>query len=258
MAPKSKTSQSTIKKQLPAEKDDQSKPAWPALSPSIPVDDLTFHVLLPDQILTIGNLWSSNLCKKYTNFLATLPLTTTPSKAKRGDAVRVNDRFQINDAAYAARLWTQTALKQMLEHPVINGERLDDAQTSALWGGELLGLNANVRVYRYKMGQFFDKHYDESNNVDFITAEGTAIPAKTTWTLLLYLSSPTTGCQGGETVFYPEAKSKREPTPAPVVADLEVGTVLLHRHGADCLLHEGREVTAGEKWVIRSDICVRR
>jgi hypothetical protein len=33
---------------------------------------------------------------------------------------------------------------------------------------------------------------------------------------------------------------------------------LLHRHGKDCLLHEGREVTAGEKWIIRSDLCVRR
>lgn len=99
---------------------------------------------------------------------------------------------------------------------------------------------------------------DESNNVDF-TAPGTsAIPAKTTWTLLLYLSSPATGCEGGETVFYPEAASRRAATPAPIVADLEIGKVLLHRHGAECLLHEGREVTAGEKWVIRSDLCVRR
>lgn len=44
----------------------------------------------------------------------------------------------------------------------------------------------------------------------------------------------------------------------PVVVELEVGMALLHRHGKECMLHEGREVLAGEKWVIRSDLCVRR
>ena len=84
------------------------------------------------------------------------------------------------------------------------------------------------------------------------------IPAKTTWTLLLYLTSPVTGCLGGETVFHPDAPSKREAAPPAVVAELEVGMALLHRHGKDCLLHEGREVIEGEKWVIRSDLCVKR
>lgn len=85
-----------------------------------------------------------------------------------------------------------------------------------------------------------------------------AIPARTTWTLLLYLTSPATGCQGGETVFYPDPPSKREAAPNPVVANLEVGMALLHRHGRECMLHEGREVNEGEKWVIRSDLCVKR
>lgn len=57
----------------------------------------------------------------------------------------------------------------------------------------------------------------------------------------------------------------------------ETGLLLLHKHGDDCLLvcgiqlayvlkhcmtniaqHEGREVTAGEKWILRTDICVAR
>jgi hypothetical protein len=65
---------------------------------------------------------------------------------------------------------------------------------------------------------------------------------------------------GGETVFYqepPKKKSKESPKD-PVVVSLEVGMALLHRHGADCMLHEGREVLEGEKWVIRSDLCVKR
>lgn len=61
-----------------------------------------------------------------------------------------------------------------------------------------------------------------------------------------------TGCVGGETAFYPETSME------PIVVDLEVGMALLHKHGKDCLLHEGREVLAGEKWVIRSDLCVAR
>lgn len=81
------------------------------------------------------------------------------------------------------------------------------------------------------------------------------MPAKTTWTLLLYLTAAT----GGETVFYPEPESrKKSPIPDPVVVDLEIGTCLLHRHYPDCMLHEGREIVEGEKWVIRSDICVRK
>lgn len=74
----------------------------------------------------------------------------------------------------------------------------------------------------------------------------------------MYLTSPTTGCVGGETVFYPGApkKGKNVATPEPIAIGLEVGMALLHKHGKDCMLHEGREVVHGEKWVIRSDLCV--
>lgn len=95
---------------------------------------------------------------------------------------------------------------------------------------------------------------DDSNNV-VISGD---IQARTTWTLLIYLTSPATGCVGGETVFYPEPSSKKAPPPEPIAIGLEVGMALFHRHGAECMLHEGREVLAGEKWVIRSDLCVRR
>jgi hypothetical protein len=81
---------------------------------------------------------------------------------------------------------------------------------------------------------------------------------KTTWTMLLYLTSPSTGCIGGETAFYPEPASKKSEPPEPVIVGLETGMVLLHKHGADCMLHEGREVVDGEKWVIRSDLVVAR
>ena len=103
---------------------------------------------------------------------------------------------------------------------------------------------------------------DEANTLSLPTTPPT--PAKTTWTLLIYLTGPATGCIGGETVFYPElgpAKKfggKVNDETKPVFVELEVGMALLHKHGQDCLLHEGKRVTKGEKWVIRSDLCVKR
>ena len=66
-------------------------------------------------------------------------------------------------------------------------------------------------------------------------------------------------------MFHPEpplktAKGKKasREAPEPISVGLEVGMGLLHRHGDECLLHEGKEVKGGEKWVIRSDLVVRR
>ncbi|GAB7328518.1 hypothetical protein MBLNU13_g00480t1 [Cladosporium sp. NU13] len=249
MAPKSKTTKSAKQASKPAEVQQQPAPNWPPLTPVLPADSLTLETLLPNQIVTISNLWTSTLCAKYVAFLRSLPLATTPGIPKKGDAVRVNDRFQIDDAVFAQRLWSETGLSEVV----------GSVEDQKLWGGEVLGLNPNIRIYRYSKGQFFDQHYDDSNNITFPSASApNGIPAKTTWTLLLYLTSPATGCKGGETVFYPDPPSRREAPPPPIVAELEVGMALLHRHGRDCMLHEGREVLEGEKWIIRSDLCVKR
>lgn len=102
---------------------------------------------------------------------------------------------------------------------------------------------------------------DESNQLMIPSLPPT--PAKTTWTLLIYLTGPATGCVGGETIFYPELGSAKQYSgrsaagTQPIAVGLEVGMALLHKHGQDCLLHEGAEVKEGEKWVIRSDICGR-
>ncbi|KAF2230706.1 hypothetical protein EV356DRAFT_536190 [Viridothelium virens] len=220
-------------------------PPWPIFKPLVPWSDLSLNILAANQIVTISNFWTTSLCRTYTSFLSSLPLITTPGRPKKGEAVRVNDRFQIDDAAFATRLWQDTALKELV---------LGVDNSQELWGGEVLGLNPSIRIYRYSKGQFFDKHYDDSNNVTLPTPSPTQ--AKTTWTLLLYLTSPSTGCIGGETVFYPEHANGNDGSA--IVIDLETGMLLLHRHGADCMLHEGKEVQQGEKWIIRSDLCVRR
>ena len=122
------------------------KPDWPPLYPLISVSDLILETVLKDQIVLIRNLFTSSLCRNYVKFLSTLPLVTTPHVAKKGDALRVNDRFRVDDPIFAERLWSSTGLKDLL------------ASSTERWGGEVCGLNPCIRIYRYKEGQFFDQH----------------------------------------------------------------------------------------------------
>lgn len=77
-------------------------------------------------------------------------------------------------------------------------------------------------------------------------------------TLLVYLTGVEDGVEGGETVFYPEARvmskqgSKSSSSEARI--SLSRGLALLHRHGHECALHEGAAVLKGTKWVLRSDV----
>ena len=239
MAPKTKTRPSTAKGNHSGPVKPQT-PNWPPFTPLVPSEHLCIETFVPDQILIIRNLFTSKLCKDYVSFLTQLPLSTTPGKPKRGEATRVNDRFQIEDPLFAKQLWEQTPLRHLVEQ----------YEEQSAWRGEVLGLNPNIRIYRYRPGQFFDQHYDESNRVSFGPDR---TPGKTTWTLLLYLTT----CEGGETAFYPEATRKGEKTPDPIEVATEVGMALLHNH-EDCMLHEGKEVKSGEKWVLRSDLVVKR
>ncbi|RKU45443.1 hypothetical protein DL546_007128 [Coniochaeta pulveracea] len=198
-------------------------PNWPVFKPPLPVVDLTLDVLVKDKVVVYRNFWPQSLCRDYVSFLKTLPLTTTPGKPKRGEAVRVNDRYQITDQRFADRLWLETGLEEAV---LAEGK-------GQKWGGEVVGLNPNIRIYRYSKGQYFDCHYDDSNHISFTTQDGQQVTARTTWTLLLYLTSAADGCIGGETVFYP--RDRRNPKEATEVAP-ETGMLLLHKHGDDCML----------------------
>lgn len=264
-------------------------PNWPPLRPLLPAADLHLLTLVRDQIYLIRNFLPASLCKTYASFLSSLPLTTTPGKPKKDEAVRVNDRFQIEDARFAETLWGVTALRELVmerfdeeESNYGEGDEGQDEESRAhkrdeTWGGHPLGLNPNIRIYRYSAGQFFAQHCmsstypiseprrkkqsthslltdDESNTLTFLPASTTKpLPARTTWTLLIYLTT----CTGGETVFYPDP-TRANPNPEPIAVTPEVGMALLHRHGDRCMVHEGKEVTGGEKWVIRSDLVVAR
>ena len=114
-----------------------SAPQWPLLKPLVPASDLCLENILEDQVIVIRNLFTSTLCKSYVSFLSTLPLITTPSRPKDGDAVRVNDRIEFNDPGFAENLWKNTALESLVKGTLQEESRDDSAfrqPPTSSWG----------------------------------------------------------------------------------------------------------------------------
>lgn len=131
-----------------------SPPDWPSLTPLIPVSDLSLQTLFPTQVLIIRHLFTSTLCRKLIDFFKTsLALNTTPAKPKKGEAVRVSDRFEVSDESFAERLWGETGLREL-----VTGKGRDLEGSVEGWSGDVCGLNPRIRIYRYGKGQFFGKH----------------------------------------------------------------------------------------------------
>ncbi len=153
---------------------------------------------------------------------AAAPITTARGFVMRPD-IRNNERVMFDDVAMAARLFERLA-------PVLPGQLLNR-------DGELLGkpcgLNERFRGYRYSPGQRFAPHFDGA----FIRNPHEASEL----TVLLYLND---GFEGGATAFC-DWGARVEP---------RRGQALLFQH---LVLHEGQEVTAGRKYVLRSDVMYR-
>ena len=142
---------------------------WPRFHPLIPVSDLYMKALVENQILVIPNFWTATLCKTYVSFLSTLPLVTTPGKAKKGEALRMNDRYQVDDPDFAEKLWHSTALRDLVHNHSSSNEKdgMTEEEGRKLWGGTVIGLNPRIRIYRYRKGQFFDQHCMSTLSVCF-------------------------------------------------------------------------------------------
>ena len=136
MAPKPRSRD--IKK-IPDTAETDKQPEWPHFDTLRPLLSCSVNIIHPNQIITIPQFWSSKLCSRYISFLSTLPLSTTPAKAKRGDAVRVNDRFQVQDNRFAERLWNETVLKDIvLGNSDTTGLALTDYERKNLWKGDVV------------------------------------------------------------------------------------------------------------------------
>lgn len=138
----SKKSRSTggkgTKKLVPQE---PPTPDWPAFKPLRSVEDLVLETIVDSQIIVVKNFWTSTLCKNYVSFLKTLPLVTTPGAPKKGEALRVNDRFQCQSEAFANRLWVETGLRELICGRArtyhAEDESMSEEQRELLWYGSL-------------------------------------------------------------------------------------------------------------------------
>ncbi|GAA5978530.1 hypothetical protein JCM11641_007975 [Rhodosporidiobolus odoratus] len=208
---------------------------WPRLTPPPPHSPLDLVQISPG-ILILDNLFQTQLRKSLLTFLKANIKLNPPVAPKRGEAARTNERISLQDQGFANQLWTDTGLDKACQS--IEGNN----------GRTAVGLNPNIRIYRYAEGSYFGPHYDD----DFHAPEtGTT----SEWTLLVYLTGKEDGVVGGETAFYP-TPTRKDNGPA-IVPELKAGRALLHRHGLACALHEGRLVEKGEKWVLRSDVMFR-
>ncbi|KAH7889467.1 hypothetical protein F5I97DRAFT_1934365 [Phlebopus sp. FC_14] len=200
------------------------------------------RIVLEDQIIVIDDFLSAEECKRFVKFIDELPLELTPSK-KKGEAERLNYRFSVTSLSFAQELHGL-----LLPHlpsfprplPLRRRNREDDNSQPRLPHS----CNSNIRMYKYTPSQHFGPHYDDS-------VKEASTGAKSEWTLLVYLTGAQDGVEGGETMFYKDEKGQRRET---IAVPLTRGTALLHRHGNECLLHEGSLVREGTKYILRSDL----
>ncbi|KAG5230600.1 2-oxoglutarate and Fe(II)-dependent oxygenase superfamily protein [Salix suchowensis] len=204
---------------------------WPLIKPK---KNLRITPLKDTDLFTVQDFFSSAESKAFVKVAESIGFA---HQGSLGPAISVNDPFLAN------AIW-ESGLNKLFSDIKI-------------WGKVAVGLNPNIRFYRYKVGQRFGRHIDESVNL----GDG----KRTHYTLLIYLSgaakaktktdpksqkdSSSEPLVGGETVFYGSRNS--------VVADVAPveGMALLHIHGDKCMLHEARNVTKGVKYIFRSDVC---
>ncbi|PVG03079.1 hypothetical protein CPB86DRAFT_859716 [Serendipita vermifera] len=258
---------------------------WPEISMK---QGLTINVVEADQILVLDGFLTKSECTELIRFIDSLPLEITPPP-KRGEATRVNHRVSIQSPTFATTLFA--LLSPHLPSLPSFQKHIDPPPTPRL-------CNENIRLYKYTEGQYFGPHYDDSVPgppipitpvADTATNEqgpnlegeqGTSTkrksdgkkgkakqllppvvkttPSWSEWTILIYLTGQEDGVVGGETAFYVEEGTGKSRRQREVVPSLTRGSLLLHRHGKECLLHEGRLVARGTKYVLRSDLMFAR
>ncbi|KAH7923872.1 hypothetical protein BV22DRAFT_1130315 [Leucogyrophana mollusca] len=235
-------------RQTPAAAQPNAPKHNPAFPPSIRFPDLSSkdslecRVLLEDQILLIDDFFSVEECKRFTKFIDDLPLELTPPK-KKGEAERVNYRFSVTSVPFAQTLHS-LLLPHLPSFPYPASLRRPAAQGLDVQARLPHSCNSNIRMYKYTPSQHFGPHYDDA-------VRDPETGARSEWTLLIYLSGAEDGVEGGETLFYKDERGKPREV---ITAPLTRGTALLHRHGHECMLHEGSLVRSGTKYILRSDL----
>jgi len=198
---------------------------------------LKAETLLPGYIWLIRDFMTDDECQKWIRFVEeSKELDQMEQRGTRYLAARRCSRLQRNDPQTASRLFDRA--NHICQGLSIHGFDKDGST-------EIVGCNPNLRVYRYDPGDAFGKHIDESNIVP-----GMGV---TKLTVLIYLSS----CIGGATRFDPPPSTSfwcNQNATKDIAFEPVAGTMLLHLHGDDCLLHQADPVSKGVKYVLRTDM----
>jgi prolyl 4-hydroxylase len=141
--------------------------------------------------------------------------------------VRNNERLE----------WDNPVLARQVE-AAIQGAAAD-AFPYVIEGQTFVKANSHLRAYRYVPGQYFKPHRDGHEHREGLES----------WvTVLCYLNDT----EGGETILMP--RSVRYPDDWITISP-RAGDVLLFQHD---FVHEGRPVTAGEKYALRTEFFYRK
>jgi len=180
-------------------------------------------------VATVRALWSADECAALLAELGAAEWLRATVNAAEGRVVqerlRSNDTAALRDDAHGDALF-----ERVRPHlPPTMAAEWDHGRARV----ELAELYRPLRVYRYRPGQHFGLHQDQSYR------DG---DARSLLTLLVYLDDD---CDGGETDF-PEQGIRVAP---------RRGDALWFQH---MVLHAGLPVTRGMKHVLRADVLYRR
>ena len=192
-----------------------------------------FHeILIRDDVLSKKECDSilATICSIFEYQLA------TSRRPKFGEARRKNNRMSFADEKLAKMLWEDIGLKTMF----IRSDDEEEEEEEEVFHS----LNENFRVYEYTESHHFGPHIDERVR----TKNARHQKLVSTHTMLLYLAGEENGLKGGNTYFLDDYRNRiASVTP-------KAGRVCFFRHGEEKCEHEGEEIFAGKKIVLRSDV----
>ncbi len=187
-------------------------------------------LLLAENLFTVSDLLSAEECLHLIACGEAIGYEQAAVRTAAGPQmrpnIRDNDRAEFTNPELADKLW----------------EKCRPYVPPKLEGGEAVGLDENFRFYRYDVGQRFKRHKD--GVVERSPVERSRL------TCLFYLNNDFTG---GETVFYSSVMTNGVRSEEVVVVPRACDALFfLHEWW-----HEGRELIAGRKYVLRSDVFYR-
>lgn len=183
-----------------------------------------------DNIATIAGFFSAAECDDHVRWSEAIGFEDAPISTSLGmimaKDVRNNERVMVDDPDRTRSIYQRLSeyLAPSFQH----------RWTPA-------GLNERLRVYRYDVGQKFEWHRDghfERKNGE-----------RSQFTFMIYLNDD---FEGGGTSFCDDGGLLPD---GPLRVQPEKGMALLFHHP---IMHRGDLVTAGRKYVLRTDVMYRR